>query len=86
MGRVLSDSLNGMTGSAAAGAGASQPPSGGQPAGGLSDVMTPSEAATALRVSEEDVVAAIEAGDLKARKLGNAYRISKDSLEEFLKG
>ena len=86
VGRVLSDSLDGMTGSAAAGAGASQPAGGGQPSGGLSDVMTPSEAATALRVSEEDVVAAIEAGDLKARKLGNAYRISKDSLEQFLKG
>jgi excisionase family DNA binding protein len=83
VGRVLSDSLDGMTGS---GAGASQPPSGGQPTGGFSDVMTPSEAAAALRVSEEDVVAAIEAGDLKARKLGNAYRISKGSLEEFLKG
>jgi excisionase family DNA binding protein len=48
--------------------------------------MTPSEAAAALRVSEEDVVAAIEAGDLKARKLGNAYRISKGSLEDFLSG
>ena len=86
VGRVLSDSLDGMTGSAAAGAGASQPPSGGQPAGGLLDVMTPSEAAAALRVSEEDVVAAIEAGDLNARKLGNAYRISRGALEEFLEG
>jgi excisionase family DNA binding protein len=51
---------------------------------GMPDVMTPSEAAQVLRVSEEDVVAAIEAGDLKAKKLGNAYRISKSSLEEFL--
>jgi len=51
---------------------------------GMPDVMTPSEAAEVLRVSEEDVVAAIEAGDLKAKKLGKAYRISKASLEEFL--
>jgi excisionase family DNA binding protein len=51
----------------------------------MPDVMTPGEAATILRVSEEDVVAAIEAGDLKARKLGSAYRISKAALEEFLK-
>jgi len=48
--------------------------------------MTPSEAATYLRVSEEDVVAAITAGDLKAKKIGNAFRISKDALDEFLKG
>ena len=52
----------------------------------MPDVMTPDEAAQFLKVSAEDVVAAIEAGDLKARKLGNAYRISKDSLNDFLKG
>lgn len=55
-------------------------------AAGIPDVMTPSEAAAILKVSEEDVKAAIEAGDLKAKKLGSAYRISKSSLEEFLKG
>jgi excisionase family DNA binding protein len=48
--------------------------------------MTPSEAAAYLRVSEEDVLAAITAGDLKAKKIGTAYRISKDALDEFLKG
>ena len=52
--------------------------------GGMPAVMTPAEAADILRVSPEDVVAAIEAGDLKARKLGSAYRISKSALEEFL--
>jgi len=51
---------------------------------GMPNVMTPSEAAEVLRVSEEDVVAAIEAGDLKAKKLGKAYRISKGAMEEFL--
>lgn len=58
----------------------------GEGASVMPDVMTPAEAASFLKVSEEDVVAAIEAGDLKARKLGNAFRISKSSLEEFLKG
>jgi len=60
--------------------------SGGAPAGGMPDVMTPSDAAAVLKVSEEDVLAAIKDGSLKAKKLGNAYRISKESLEEFLKG
>jgi excisionase family DNA binding protein len=84
VGNVLQQSLQGMTG--AQGAGQDQPSGGPTPSGGLPDVMTPSEAAAALRVSEEDVIAAIEAGDLKARKLGSAYRISKQSLEEFLAG
>jgi excisionase family DNA binding protein len=49
-------------------------------------VMTPGEAAQVLRVSEEDVIASITSGDLKAKKIGNAYRISKEALDEFLKG
>ena len=52
----------------------------------LPDVMTPSEAAGFLKVSEEDVIAAINAGELKARKIGSAYRISKEALQDFLKG
>lgn len=56
-----------------------------QPAG-TPDVMTPSQAAQILQVAEEDVVAAIEEGDLKARKIGRAYRISKAALEAFLAG
>ena len=88
VGNVISSSLQGMTGAGAAGAAAAQPtpPSGGTPSGGTPDVMTPAEAATILRVSEEDVMAAITAGDLKARKLGSAYRISKEALDTFMKG
>jgi excisionase family DNA binding protein len=61
-----------------------QESSGAGKAAGIPDVMTPAEAATILKVSEEDVVAAIQEGSLKAKKLGNAYRISKESLEAFL--
>lgn len=67
------------------------PPQGGQAAGAaaeaaMPDIMTPAEAAQFLKVSAEDVQAAIEAGDLQARKIGNAYRISKEALQDFLKG
>jgi excisionase family DNA binding protein len=55
-------------------------------AGGIPDVMTPAEAAAILKVSEEDVIAAINDKSLKAKKMGNAYRISKAALEEFLAG
>ncbi len=81
IGDALSSALNkagqGQSG-AAAGTAASQ--------AAMPDVMTPAEAAELLKVSAEDVVAAIEAGDLKARKIGSAYRISKDSLQDFLNG
>ena len=60
--------------------------SGGAAKASVPDVMTPAEAAAYMRVSEEDVIAAITAGDLKAKKLGSAYRISKEALDAFLKG
>jgi excisionase family DNA binding protein len=57
---------------------------GAKATGGIPDVMTPAEAAAILKVSEEDVIAAINDKSLKAKKMGNAYRISKAALEEFL--
>jgi excisionase family DNA binding protein len=32
------------------------------------------------------VLAAINGGELKARKIGSAFRISKEALQEYLKG
>jgi excisionase family DNA binding protein len=62
-----------------------KPAAAGAAAAGDASVMTPAEAATYLRVSEEDVVAAITAGQLKAKKIGNAFRISKEALDAYLK-
>ncbi len=81
LGNMISQSLQNQVGRSAVPA---TPATGAAPAS--PDVMTPAEAAAVLRVSEEDVMAAITAGDLKARKIGNAFRISKDALDAFLKG
>ena len=74
VGNIINRSLQDMTGGGAAAAGSV----------GMPDVMSPGEAAQFLKVSEEDVLAAIKAGDLKGKKLGKAYRISKDALMAFL--
>jgi len=74
IGNVLSDAL--AKGAQAKGSGG---------AAAVPDVMTPGEAATYLKVSEEDVVAAISANQLKAKKIGNSYRISREALDEYLK-
>lgn len=50
------------------------------------DVLSPDQVAQALGVSVEDVMAAIEAGELKARRLGSAWRISRTALDAFLHG
>jgi len=81
IGNVLSGSLAGMT------QGQSQTqPTAPAAATGMPDIMTPAEAAGFLKVSEEDVLAAINAGELKARKIGSAFRVSKESLQEYLRG
>ena len=77
LGNVISESLKNATGGSAGG---------DAKAAGIPDVMTPTEVAKLLQVSEEDVLAAIADKSLKAKKIGKAYRISKQSLEEFLKG
>jgi excisionase family DNA binding protein len=58
---------------------------GGAKPAGMPEVMTPSEAAAVLKVSEEDVLAAIKDKSLKAKKVGTSYRISKGAIEDFLK-
>jgi len=77
VGNILQQSLQGVGSGGAAAAGA---------ASGMPDVMSPGEAALYLKVSEEDVLAALEAGDLKGKKLGKAFRISKEALMAFLNG
>jgi len=63
---------------------------GGQQSGGqggapaVPDIMTLSEAAAYMRVGEEDVLAVIKSGELKAKKIGTSYRISKQAIDEFL--
>lgn len=82
IGNVISQSLQNIQSGSTGG---TTPTTPSTPPTNMPPVMTPSEAASFLRVSEEDVIAAINAGDLKAKKIGNAYRISKEALEEFLK-
>jgi excisionase family DNA binding protein len=61
-----------------------QPPttSGGAPQG--FDLLSPADAAKMLGVSEADVITTIESGELKAKKIGTTYRISKGSLQDFV--
>ena len=52
---------------------------------GAPELLSPADAARALGVAEADVMATIQSGELKAKKIGAAYRISRAALDEFLK-
>jgi excisionase family DNA binding protein len=69
------------------------PPAGGPPplptqapaaAAAVPDLMSPADAAKVLGVSEADVLATLEAGDLKGKKIGSTWRITKAAIDTFL--
>ena len=49
-------------------------------------VYTPEQAAQLLGVEVTDVLAELEAGQLKGRKIGSSWRIAQAALDEFLAG
>lgn len=55
------------------------------PAAGLPQLLSPADAATALGVTEADVLASLDAGDLKGKKIGSQWRITRAALDDFLK-
>lgn len=71
-------------------AGAPPPLPGGAPAAAAPapvaalDLLNPAQAAELLGVTEADILASLEAGDLKGRKIGSAYRITRTAIDTFL--
>ena len=47
-------------------------------------LLTPAQVAQQLGVSEADVLATLESGDIKGKKIGTQWRISQESLNSFL--
>jgi excisionase family DNA binding protein len=60
------------------------PVAGGLQTSGPDSVLTPADAARLLNVSEADVIASLEAGDLKGRKIGSQWRLTRAQLALFL--
>ncbi len=48
-------------------------------------LLSPADAAKLMGVGESDVIQAIQAGELKAKRIGSVFRISRSALDEFLK-
>jgi excisionase family DNA binding protein len=47
-------------------------------------LLSPADVARQLGVSEADVLAIIESGELKAKKIGASYRVTKAALDTYL--
>jgi len=51
---------------------------------GLPEMLTPADAAKLLGVTEADVIASLEAGDLKGKRIGTQWRLTRAQLAQFL--
>ncbi len=54
-------------------------------ASSIPKLYSPAEVAQNLGVTEADVMASLEAGDLKGKKIGSAWRVPQGALDEFLR-
>lgn len=67
------------------GGGAPPPlPAAAPAAGGIPELLSPADAGQVLGVSEADVLSSLEAGDLKGKKIGSSWRITRAALDAFL--
>ena len=51
---------------------------------GLPELLSPGDIANALKVSEGDVLAILESGELAGKKIGSTWRIKRSALDEYL--
>jgi excisionase family DNA binding protein len=49
------------------------------------DVLSPTEVASMLNVTDADVIASLEAGDLKGKRIGSQWRVTRSAVEQFLR-
>jgi excisionase family DNA binding protein len=53
--------------------------------GGAPELLTPAQVAQVLGVGEVDVMASLEAGDLKGKKIGTQWRVTRAAVDQFLR-
>ncbi len=55
-------------------------------AGAAPELMSPAQVAQMLGVAESDVLASLDAGDLKGRRIGTQWRVTRAAVDTFIKG
>src|SRR5206468_5332931 len=66
------------------GIGAPLPSDDGAQTRGPLELMTPAQVAQVLGVGEADVMASLEAGDLKGKRIGTQWRVTRAAVDAFL--
>jgi excisionase family DNA binding protein len=48
------------------------------------EILTPAQVAVILKVTETDVIASLEAGDLKGKRIGAEWRVTRAAVDQYL--
>jgi excisionase family DNA binding protein len=59
-------------------------PAAAPPPAAALELMTPAQVAQLLGVAESDVVASLDSGDLKGKRIGSQWRVTKTAVDQFL--
>jgi excisionase family DNA binding protein len=74
---LMGQTTAGIPAPAAAGAPAAAPAA-------APELLTPAQVAQRLGVGEADVMASLESGDLKGKKIGTQWRVTRAAVDAFL--
>jgi len=53
-------------------------------ASATTELFTPAQVAQLLGVGEADVMASLESGDIKGKKIGTQWRVTRAAVDQFL--
>ena len=81
MAQQMINQPGGVMAQATKGIAAPASPNGG---GALPDLLNPAQVAQMLGVAESDVLASLEAGDLKGKRIGTQWRVPKSAVDAFI--
>ena len=80
MAQQMMNQSGGITAQATPGIAAPAPPAGAAP-----ELLNPAQVAQMLGVAESDVIASLESGDIKGKKIGTQWRVPRATVDAFLR-
>jgi len=80
MAQQMMNQSGGITAQATPGIAAPPPAAGAPP-----ELLNPAQVAQMLGVAESDVIASLESGDIKGKRIGTQWRVPRATVDAFLR-
>jgi excisionase family DNA binding protein len=81
---LAQEMMKGLPSPTPAAATTSPPPLPANPPAASIDILTPAQIAESLGVTEADVLTTLESGELKGKKIGASWRVTRAAFDAYL--